>query len=209
MNEITKIINSNKYRDLVNDIYFKYKNVCPKKEDVFRAFELCPLEKIKVVIFGQDPYYQKDVADGLAFSTQSTKCPASLKNIFIEIKDEYPETVFRSNDLSSWAKQGILLLNTCLTVEENNPLSMVGIWKDLILDVISILNKEDKKIIFVLWGNHAKKLKQFIDSKHFILESSHPSPFSANYGFFKNGHFKKINQLLKSLDEQEINWNTY
>ncbi|MBD5423235.1 MAG: uracil-DNA glycosylase [Mycoplasma sp.] len=203
-----KIIKSQKYENRLNNIYSSNKNIFPNRNDVFRAFKLCPLSKTKVVIFGQDPYYTKGVADGLAFSTRSNKTPASLKNIFKEIKLEYPNSLFSSNNLESWANQGVLLLNTSLTVEENLPLKNSLLWMDFIREILNLINNHCNNIIFVLWGNQAIKLKKYISKNHYILESSHPSPLSANKGFIGNNHFKKINEILKSLNLDTINWNT-
>ena len=203
-----KIIKSQKYENRLNNIYSSNKNIFPNRNDVFRAFKLCPLSKTKVVIFGQDPYYTKGIADGLAFSTRSNKTPASLKNIFREIKLEYPNSLFSSNNLESWANQGVLLLNTSLTVEENLPLKNGLLWMDFIKEILNLINNHCNNIIFVLWGNQAIKLKKYISKNHYILESSHPSPLSANKGFIGNNHFKKINEILKSLNLDTINWNT-
>lgn len=204
------IINSKHYSDKLNLIYSSRKNIFPKQEDVFRAFKLSPLSKTKVVIFGQDPYYKKGVADGLAFSTRNSKTPSSLINIFKEIKSEYKNSIFETNDLSCWAKQGVLLLNTCLTVEENNPLVDKDLWKELIYCVIDLFNQYRFNVIFVLWGSHARHLKKFIDiKKHYVLESAHPSPLSSTRGFFGNNHFQRINEILIAIKLEPINWNTY
>ena len=207
--KIDSLLNSKEVIDLVEQIYSTNKNVFPKKINIFRSFELIKNANLKVVIFGQDPYYQFGVADGLAFSSQQHKTPASLKNIFKEIKNEYPNIINKSNDLSCWAKQGVLLLNTSLTVEENNPLSHSLLWEKVIDNVIKILNESEEHLVFVLWGNNAKQIRSKINkNKHIILSSAHPSPFSANKGFFGNGHFKKINDHLRKQNKNEIDWST-
>lgn len=207
--ELNELLKNNKVKSILNKCY-QSKNVCPKKEDVFKAFDLCKLSDVKIVIFGQDPYYQKNIADGLAFSSNSSKTPASLKNIFKQLKWEYNDKInFSSNCLDKWAKQGVLLLNTILTVEENKPLSHKDKgWDYLINEVIKLINKYNKKIVFLIWGNNAKKLIKLIDKeKHFIFVNSHPSPFSFNKNFYKQNIFKKANDILKSNNIKEVDWN--
>lgn len=208
--KLKKLILSIEIQNLINKAYNTTENILPKRENLFKALKLCPLSKTKVVIFGQDPYYTKDVADGLAFSTTSYKTPLSLQNIFKQIKTEYPNCKFKSNNLSTWAKQGVLLLNSCLTVIENKPLSHSELgWDKFIISIINLINENLENIVFVLWGNNAKKLINLIDQKkHFILFSAHPSPLSANKGFFGNNHFKKINQFLIKINKTPIDWNT-
>ncbi len=207
--QIWKILNSPKTQKQIDEIY-KQNNICPKKENVFNAFKFCNLNDLKIVIFGQDPYYQKNVADGLAFSTQENKTPASLVNIFKELKNEFPDFICNSNNLQLWAQQGILLLNTSLTVEQDKPLSHKEKWDFLIYDIIDLINQNNKNVIFLLWGNQAKKWKKFIDiNKHYVLETSHPSPLSANKGFLGSNIFQKSNNLLKKLDKKPIDWNIY
>ncbi len=205
--KLNNLIYSSKYQNIINQIY-KNKNTIPNKRDLFKAFKLSPLSKTKVVIIGQDPYYIKGLADGLAFSTNSNIIPKSLKNIFIEIKNEYPNIVLNSYSLKSWAKQGILLLNAILTTEINKPLIHKKYWSSFMFDVINIINKYKENVIFVLWGKEAQKYSYFINNKkHKILCSSHPSPLSASRGFFGNNHFILINKFLKQTNQQEINWN--
>ena len=208
--KLKQLISSKDIQNLINKAYNTTENILPKRENLFKALKLCPLSKTKVVIFGQDPYYTKDVADGLAFSTTSYKTPLSLQNIFKQIKTEYPNCQFKSNNLSAWAKQGVLLLNSCLTVIENKPLSHSELgWDKLIISIINLINENLENIVFVLWGNNAKKLINLIDqTKHFVLFSAHPSPLSANKGFFGNNHFKKINQFLIKVNKEPIDWNT-
>lgn len=187
----------------------KNKIVFPSKEDIFKSFEKTSFDKMKVIILGQDPYHSKGFADGLAFSTKSTKTPQSLLNIFKELKNEYPNISNASNSLANWAKQGVLLLNACLSVEEGKPNSHSKIgWNIFIQNFINYLNDNKEFLIFVLWGNKAQELKPFISNKFYILESAHPSPFSASRGFFGNNHFKKINELLINHNFQEIDWSS-
>lgn len=211
MNQIDEKLNglilSEKYQNIIEEIY-KNKNTVPSKENLFRAFKLSPLSKTKVVIMGQDPYYVKDMADGLAFSTNLNVVPKSLNNIFIEIKNEYPNVVFNSPSLTSWANQGVLLLNSSLTCEINKPLIHKNYWTSFVLEVINLINLYKENVVFVLWGNEAQKLENIINKeKHKILSSSHPSPLSATKGFFGNNHFLLINKFLKETNQEEINWN--
>ncbi len=212
MNQIDKkfyeLINSTKYKEIINEIY-KNKNALPDKTNIFKAFELCPLSQTKVIILGQDPYYTKGLADGLAFSTHSSKRPKTLQNIFLEIQREYPNSIFETNNLENWAKQGILLLNNTLTVEIDKPLSHKKYWKDFTKEIIELINRYKKNVIFVLWGNEAMKVMPYIKNYHFILSSSHPSPLSANKSFFGNNHFILINKYLKEINEKEIKWSLY
>lgn len=210
--KVQKLINSKPVQDIlssVNSLRANGKIIYPENEDIFKSLLLCPLSQTRVVIFGQDPYHQPNVADGLAFSTKQTKTPASLLNIFKEIKNEYPNIQFKSNNLSSWATQGVLLLNTTLTVEQFQPLSHQNLgWNCFIDALIEIINQDLENVIFVLWGNKAKQLISKINvDKHMILVSAHPSPLSQGK-FFNNGHFKEINKILKSLNQPEIDWST-
>ena len=183
--------------------------IYPDMKDIFRAFEISNLDDVKVVIFGQDPYYLPGVADGLAFSTKQSKTPASLKNIFKELKNEYPDLIIETNDLTSWAKQGVLLANTSLTVMKNMPNSHAYLgWSYVIEEAIEYINENRHNVIFLLWGNQAKKFKSLInEEKHHVLMSAHPSPVSANNGFFGNNHFKIANQILADNFQKEIDWN--
>lgn len=205
--KLNELILSEKYQNIIKEIY-KNKNTVPSKENLFRAFKLSPLSKTKVVIMGQDPYYVKDMADGLAFSTNLNILPKSLNNIFIEIKNEYPNVVFNSPSLTSWANQEVLLLNSSLTCEINKPLIHKNYWTSFVLEVINLINLYKENVVFVLWGKEAQKLENIINKeKHKILSSSHPSPLSATKGFFGNNHFLLINKFLKETNQEEINWN--
>ena len=199
---VIKLLNKIKLLSTKTEVFPDFKNI-------FKAFELAKLDETKVVIFGQDPYYQPGVADGLAFSTKQSKTPASLNNIFKELKREYHNLDSETNDLSAWAKQGVLLLNTTLTVEKNKPNSHYDLgWSYVIEKAIQYLNNKRLNVVFLLWGNHAKKLRPLIDeTKHYVLVSSHPSPLSVNYGFLGNNHFWDTNEYLIKKGQKPINWN--
>ncbi|MCW5197306.1 uracil-DNA glycosylase [Buchnera aphidicola] len=187
------------------------KKIYPPRCDVFNAFYLTPFHKIKVVILGQDPYYQENQAHGLAFSVRpGCKLPGSLKNIYQElVSDLYiPKFDYGNGCLNYWAQQGILLLNTILTVESGHPRSHISLgWNNFTDSIIFYINKYLKNIIFVLWGKDAQKKTSIIDNrKHYILKSSHPSPLSAHLGFFGCGHFSKINRILLSQNDNPIIW---
>ncbi|CAC13788.1 URACIL-DNA GLYCOSYLASE (UDG) [Mycoplasmopsis pulmonis] len=188
---------------------YKNKIIFPKKEDIFKAFDLVDFNNLKVVIIGQDPYINENQAHGLAFSTLDFLLPKSLKNIFIELKNNYPNVVLKSGNLTSWASQGILLLNRVLSVEKGLSSSHYNRgWEIFTFNVIDYISKNFENIIFVLWGKKAQDLKKDINFKnHFILESSHPSPFSANISFFGSQIFLKINKILEQINKEKINWN--
>jgi len=186
------------------------KTIYPHPKNIFAAFEATPVDAVKVVILGQDPYHGAGQAHGLSFSVQNgVKVPPSLKNMYKEIHSEYPDfTIPESGNLTHWTKQGVLLLNSILTVEASKPASHAKSWWAEFTDsVLQKLSESREWIIFVLWGNFARWKKELINSdKHFILESPHPSPFSAHNGFFWNGHFKEINSILKKQWKKEILW---
>lgn len=185
--------------------------IYPKKEHIFKAFSLS-LDDVKVVIMGQDPYHDSigDIprANGLAFSSKCGKRPPSLNNIIKEIKDEYreKELVFETDDLQYWLNQGVLLLNSCLTVRPNQAGSHGGIWLGFITKIIQEICRIKPNCIFVLWGKDAQAFMSDITTIEDPLISSHPSPFSANRGFFGNKHFIRINERLKKLGLSEIDW---
>ena len=205
------VIEGDNYQKIHNFLLNEYRNhiVYPPANNIFDAFKLTSYEDTKVVIIGQDPYHEEGQAHGLAFSVRDNiKFPPSLKNIFLEIKNEYGYDEPVNGDLTKWAKQGVLLLNATLTVRKGvaNSHSECG-WRKFTDDVIKKLNDRNDPVIFILWGNYAKSKKALIDtSKHFILEAAHPSPLSAYNGFFGCGHFKKVNEILKSLNKEEIDW---
>ncbi len=183
--------------------------VYPEKENIWRAFQLSFFD-IKVVILGQDPYHGLGQAEGLAFSVpEGSKLPPSLKNIYKEIELEFGvKKDFQNGNLKLWVDQGVFLLNSVLTVRENTPASHQGLgWEKFTDYVIESLSDQRSNLVFILWGNYAKQKKSLIDSnKHLILDSAHPSPFSANRGFFGNNHFIKANQYLESNNLEIINW---
>ena len=186
----------------------KGKEILPKTNRIFNAFEYCSFVSTKVVIFGQDPYFQKDVANGLAFSVHKNQTvPASLRNIYREIENDIGHVSSKNGCLKNWAKQGVLLLNSSLTVEYLKPGSHSNIgWEKFIINIIKILNKKNK-IVFILWGNQAIQYSKYIDQDdNLILSASHPSPLSAYRGFFGSKHFSKCNSYLKENNLKEINW---
>jgi uracil-DNA glycosylase len=192
----------------VKEEYTKGK-VFPPPKDIFRAFDLCPFDEVKVVILGQDPYHGVKQANGLCFAVhEGILLPPSLKNIFKEIKNDLGYEPERNGDLSRWAKQGVLLLNATLTVRASTPGSHQGKgWEEFTDASIKKLSDKREHLVFMLWGNYAKKKGAVIDrTKHLVLESAHPSPFSADSGFFGNKHFSKANEYLKKNGEKEVDW---
>jgi uracil-DNA glycosylase len=186
----------------------KNKKIAPLPMDIFKAFELCSYQETKVVIFGQDPYFQDGLANGLAFSVdKNNPIPASLKNIYKEIKNDIGVVLSKNGSLDSWASQGVLLLNSCLTVEVSKPGSHFGAgWENFIKEVVMLLNKKNN-LVFLLWGKNAKKYKKYINPNfHLVLTAPHPSPLSAYKGFFGCKHFSKCNAYLKANGIVEINW---
>lgn len=182
--------------------------IYPKNESVFKALTLTSLEDIKVVILGQDPYHGPGQANGLAFSVnEGVPLPPSLKNIFKELQSDLGGELRTNGDLSDWARQGVLLLNSSLTVIEGKPNSMAALWEPVTDEIISRLDERVSPVVFVLWGNNARKKKCLIkNNKDFIIESAHPSPLSANRGFFGTKPFSKINEILRSNGIKPINW---
>lgn len=185
-------------------------NVYPKNKYIFNAFNLTEFNKVKIIILGQDPYIWENQANGLAFSVNhGIKIPPTLLNIYKEIKRNNNDFIIPNHGyLGSWANQGIMLLNVVLTVERGKPNSHGNIGWEIFTDkVIKILNKNRKKLIFVLWGKKAQKKLTLIDNKnHFILKTSHPSPLSAHYGFNGCKHFSKINTILMKQGKSPIDW---
>ncbi|HEB9338205.1 TPA: uracil-DNA glycosylase [Campylobacter coli] len=182
--------------------------IYPPANLTFNAFNLTPLDKLKIVLLGQDPYHQPNQAMGLSFSVPyGVKIPPSLLNIYKELKTDLDIEPSKSGDLSSWAKQGILLLNSILSVEAGKPASHSSWgWQEFSDAVISKLSLEKSGLIFMLWGNYAKSKKALIDTnKHFILEAAHPSPL-ARTGFLGCKHFSKANEILRNLGKNPINW---
>lgn len=197
-------------RNLFNWLENEYatKPVFPPKEKVFNALNLVPIKNTKVVIIGQDPYHVKGQADGLAFSCHNGTPQPSLTNIFKEIASDLGVTMSGSTNLTPWAEQGVLLLNTSLTVIEHKPASHSGdTWHKFTTEIVKILNEQNQPIVFMLWGNHAKSFLPLLNNpNHLILTAAHPSPFSAYSGFFGNHHFSKCNNFLKEHNLEPINW---
>ena len=187
---------------------YKDKTIFPPANRVFYAFRKTPYKDTKVVILGQDPYHGVGEANGLCFSVnEGINMPPSLKNIYKELYDDLG-IVRTSTDLSDWAKSGVLLLNSVLTVEKDKPASHKTIgWEEFTDSVIRKLNEKEEPVVFILWGNFAKsKAKYITNPKHLIISSSHPSPFSVNYGFFGSKPFSKTNNFLKKNNLKEIEW---
>lgn len=183
--------------------------VYPPQNEVFRAFELTPYSTVKVVILGQDPYHGPNQANGLSFSVEAgTKFPPSLRNIFKELVDDLNCDEPKQGDLTPWAKQGVLLLNATLTVKKGQAASHTGMgWETFTDAVLRSLNEKETPIVFILWGKHAQQKKALIDSnQHFVIESPHPSPFSARRGFFGSRPFSKTNDFLVSKGFEPIEW---
>lgn len=192
----------------VVDEEYNHKIIYPLKEQVFNAFKMTPYKDVKVVILGQDPYHGEGEANGLCFSVnRGIKMPPSLKNIYKELYSDL--NIERTDtDLSDWAKSGVLLLNSVLTVEKDKPAShkFIG-WEEFTDNIIKKINEKDTPVVFILWGNFAKsKIKYITNSKHLIISSSHPSPFSVRYGFFGSKPFSKTNEFLKKNHLKEIKW---
>lgn len=188
---------------------YQTKKIYPNMYDIFNALKLTSYQDTKVVILGQDPYHGENQAHGLAFSVKKgVKTPPSLLNIYKELQYDLNLYIPNNGDLTSWANQGILLLNTVLTVREGEANSHKNMgWEILTDKVIELLNKKEDEVIFLLWGNNARSKKNLIDnSKHYILEAPHPSPLSASRGFFGCSHFSKTNEILYKLNKQTINW---
>jgi len=184
------------------------KTVFPPKEKIFNALNLVPVENVKVVIIGQDPYHTLGQADGLAFSCHNGTPQPSLKNIFKEISSDIGIEMSSSTDLTPWAKQGVLLLNTSLSVVEHMPASHSNkLWHTFTTEIVKIINELNQPIVFMLWGNHAKSFLPILNNpNHCILQSAHPSPFSAYNGFFGCKHFSKCNKFLTQNNLSPINW---
>lgn len=183
--------------------------IYPPKEDIFNALKFTSYESVKVVILGQDPYHGKGQSHGLSFSVKKgVRIPPSLRNIYKELNSDCGYKIPNHGYLKSWADQGVLLLNTSLTVREAqaNSHSKIG-WEIFTDNIIKLLNQRDKPIVFILWGNNAKSKEELITNKnHFIIKSFHPSPLSASRGFFASKPFSKTNDILKSLGEKTIDW---
>lgn len=209
--KLSVIWNSSGFKNFYNMIMKLYdeKNIYPLKENIFNAFKLTSFENVKVVIMGQDPYHGEGEAHGLSFSVQdNVKIPPSLQNIYKELYSDLGIPPKNTGNLTGWAKEGVLLLNSTLTVEKDKANSHQGLgWQYFTDYVIKVLNLSEKPIVFILWGNFARSKKVLITNpKHLILESPHPSPFSAYNGFFGSKPFSKTNDFLIKNNIKPIDW---
>lgn len=199
------------YRELYNKVNEEYRNhvVFPPADDVFNAYHLTPLSDVKVVIIGQDPYHNINQAHGLCFSVKpEVEIPPSLVNIYKELSDELGCYVPNNGYLVKWAKQGVLMLNSVLTVRAHQAFSHKGIgWEEFTDATIEALNKQDRPIVYLLWGKPAQdKVKKVNNPKHLLLKAPHPSPLSAYRGFFGCNHFKQANEFLIKNGLEPIDW---
>ena len=199
------------FASLVAFVKSEYKNstIYPPGKLIFNAFNLCPFDKVKVVILGQDPYHESGQAHGLCFSVMdNVPFPPSLQNIFTEIANDLHKPVPASGNLTRWAEQGVLLVNATLTVRAHLAGSHQNKgWETFTDDVIKLLSDRKEHLVFILWGGYAKRKAALIDSsRHLVLTSAHPSPLSAYRGFFGNGHFSKTNEYLATHGMTPIDW---
>ena len=200
------------YRHLLEFLEYESthnKTIYPPQDQIFNAFDLSSFENTKVIILGQDPYHNEGQAHGLSFSVpDGVSTPPSLRNIYQELLSDLDITPSQSGNLTHWASQGVLLLNSVLTVEKNAPSSHAKSgWVDFTDTVIDILNEKKQNLVFLLWGSYAQQKSELIDQdKHLVLTAAHPSPFSAHKGFFGCNHFSKTNDYLKIHNQQTINW---
>ncbi len=209
--KLASVESSEGFKKFMNLVKLKYKETTcfPEYNNIFNALKLTPYKNVKVVILGQDPYHGIGEAHGLSFSVQDgIKKPPSLKNIFKELYDDLGITEPTSGNLTNWAKEGVLLLNSVLTVEKDKPASHKDLGWNLLTDhIIKLLNIKETPIVFILWGNFARNKKIYItNKKHLIIESTHPSPFSASSGFFGSKPFSKTNDFLIKTNQTPINW---
>lgn len=203
LNGLKRLQNILNQKNKEGEVFFPPANL------ILNAFEQTDFNQVKIVIIGQDPYHGVGEANGLAFSVNDgVKIPPSLKNIFKEIETEFECEPLKTGNLTSWAKQGVFLLNTILTVEKDKPLSHQGIgWQAFTSFCVAKISENHEKVIFLLWGNNANQMSQYIDeTKHVILSSVHPSPLAAHKGFFGNNHFKKANKILRKMGKEPIDW---
>ena len=212
-NDFFEIVNKKDYWQSLKSFWDKEyasKTIYPPRELIFNAFTLTPLDKVKVVVIGQDPYHEKGQAMGLAFSVpNSCKMPPSLINIFKEIELEFDKPVMKLGDLTYLTKQGVFLINTILTVEEGKPMShKIKEYSYFIKDLLGFLEKLDQPIVFMLWGGNAQKYEQFINNQnHLVIKRTHPSPLGANQGgWFNMNTFKSCNDFLESKNVKAIEW---
>jgi len=195
--------------DFVRGEYMAGKQIYPAPGNIFAAFDLCPFDKVKVVIIGQDPYHEPGQAHGLCFSVKSpTPPPPSLLNIYKEISDDLGRPSKTGGDLTDWARQGVLLLNSTLTVQCHAAASHAGKgWETFTDAAVRALNEKRKNIVYILWGGYAQRKGAFINAdENLVLKSPHPSPLSASGGFFGNKHFSRANEYLAAHGESPIDW---
>ena len=198
-----------KLTDFVRAEYLSGKIIYPEAKNIFNAFNLCPLSNVKVVIIGQDPYHEPHQAHGLCFSVESgVDFPPSLVNIYKEIESDIGHKSTTNGDLSAWARQGVLLLNSTLTVQAHIAASHSGRgWETFTDAVIRAVNETKKNVVYMLWGSFAQKKADFVDNQNnLILKSAHPSPLSAYRGFFGNHHFSRANEYLIQNGQKPIDW---
>ena len=198
-----------KLTDFVRGEYLSGKTINPEPKNIFNAFNLCPLNKVKVVIIGQDPYHEPGQAHGLCFSVESgVDLPPSLINIYKEIESDIGHKSITNGDLTAWANQGVLLLNSTLTVRAHAAASHSGMGWEIFTDaVIKTLAQNRKHVVYMLWGSFAQKKAEFVNAtENLILKSAHPSPLSAYRGFFGNRHFSRANEYLIANGETPISW---
>lgn len=199
------------FSELESFLETEYENyvIHPARLEIFTALSFTPYEKTRVVIFGQDPYHGENQAHGMAFSVKKgVDIPPSLKNMYKELADELGLSIPNHGNLEKWARQGVLLLNSALTVRDGEANSHKGRgWERLTDRITELLNEREETVIFLLWGNDAKKKEALITNpQHIILTAAHPSPLSANRGFFGCGHFKKVNNMLSAMNKEPIDW---
>lgn len=190
-------------------VEYSTRKIYPPMNDIYNALRYTSYQDVKVLIVGQDPYHGPGQAHGLCFSVkEGIKQPPSLVNIFKELESEYGMVRPESGELTGWAKQGVLLLNTALTVREGQPNSHRGKgWEILTDKIISLVDEKEEPVVFLLWGSNARAKKALIhNSRHLVLECAHPSPLSAYQGFFGCGHFKRANEFLRAAGRPEIDW---
>lgn len=217
-------MNHKTWRDLINaesqKAYFiklinrvdkerKTKVIFPPREEMFSCFAKCPLNQVKVVIVGQDPYHGEGQAHGMSFSVRKgVKIPPSLRNIYQELHNDLGVVIPNHGNLEQWAEQGVLLLNTSFSVEKGKPGSHSSYgWMQFTENILNFLNDFERPLVFVLWGSHAQKVGKIITNpKHLKIENAHPSPFSAHRGFFGSKPFSKTNEFLRKSGQNEINW---
>lgn len=209
---LSDLFSSNEFKNFMDmiDNEYKTKTIYPEKENIFAALKNTPYKDVKVVIVGQDPYHGEGEAMGLSFSVpDGIKLPPSLKNIYKELYTDLGITPVNTGNLSKWTKEGVLLLNATLTVIKDTPNSHSKLgWQKYTDYIIRKLNEKEEPIVFILWGNFARNKKDLItNKKHLIIESAHPSPFSARNGFFESKPFSKTNEFLKLNNIKEIDWN--